>query len=112
VAFAKLTDYFVDPELAYLTKQYVARALDGIVDIGTLDLGKPRVESMTGTKAVVVTCGVDGLMVIFKATGKPLAGLAGMGPMPTGIRATLVLTPSGVWKISDSSGKEGSCAGF
>jgi hypothetical protein len=107
-----LSGYFVDPQLSFLTNQYEKRAHDGIIDIGTLDLGQPRVESMTATQAVVVSCETDALMVIFKATGKPLAGIAGKGPMPAGIRATLALAPSGVWKISESNGTEGSCVGF
>jgi hypothetical protein len=108
-----LDNYFVDPELSFLRTQYAARARDGFKTVGSEDLGNPRVESLTATQAVVATCGTDSLAIVNAATGKPMPGPAG-DPTPTqaGVRATLVLQPSGVWKVSNTGGKEGSCVGF
>lgn len=108
-----LVDYFVDPELSFLRSQYAARARDGLKTVGSEDLGNPRVEALTTTQAVVVTCGTDSLAVVNAATGKPMPGPAGdPTPTPAGIRATLLLQPSGVWKVANTGGTEGSCAGF
>jgi hypothetical protein len=108
-----LDNYFADPELAFLRKQYAANARDGLKTVGTLDLGTPRVESLGPSQAYVVSCETDSLAMINGVTGKPVAGSAGdPTPTPAGVRATLLLTPSGVWKVSNTGGNEGSCAGF
>jgi hypothetical protein len=108
-----LDNYFADPELAFLRKQYAANARDGLKTVGTLDLGNPRVESLGPSQAHVVSCETDSLAMINAGTGKPVAGSAGdPTPTPAGVRATLLLTPTGVWKVSNTGGNEGSCAGF
>jgi hypothetical protein len=110
---ALLVDYLVDPQLSYLRNQLAADARDGLVDIGEFDPGQPRVETASASQAVVVSCATNRLQLIFKATGKPLPGKAG-DPTPAlnGIRSTMVLTPSGVWKMSQSTVEDGSCAGL
>ena len=108
---AKLVDYFIDPELSFLRTQFAARARDGLVDVGDLDLGQPRVVSMTASQAVVTSCETNRLQLIQKATGKPFPGKAGdPTPTPNGIRATMILEPSGVWKLSTVDLQDGSCA--
>lgn len=108
-----LSDYFVDPELSFLRTQYAVRDQEGFVDIGTLDLGQPRVESMTSTQAVVVSCETNALQMISAATRKPVSGLAGSAtPTSFGVKTTLTVAPDGTWKVSDSVGAEGSCAGL
>jgi hypothetical protein len=107
-----LVDYFVDPALSVLRAQYAAYARDGLTNTGDIDLGQPRVDSLTAAQAVVVTCATNHLQLLHKATGQPVAGKAGdPTPTPNGIRSTMVLTPSGVWKGSSSIVEDGSCTG-
>jgi hypothetical protein len=108
-----LDDYFVDPALSFQRINDAAYARDGLTNVGDIDNGAPRVESMTATQAVVVSCTTNRLALVYKTTGKPFPGSAG-DPTPThnGIRSTMVLTPSGVWKLSSTVLKEGSCDGF
>jgi hypothetical protein len=108
-----LVDYFVDPALSTLKQQYAGLERNGMTTVGSLDLGQPRVVSVNATQAVVVTCATNSLHVIVKETGKPIPGRAGDAtPTPNGIRATMVLTPSRVWKLARGDGQDGSCAGF
>ena len=108
-----LVDYFVDPALAFLRTQYAANARDGLITMGDADNGTPAVKSMTASTAVVVSCVTNRLVLVYKATGKPFPGKAGdPTPVPNGITSTMVLTPSGVWKLSTSDVKDGTCAGL
>jgi hypothetical protein len=108
-----LVDYFVDPALSTLKQQYAGLERNGLTTIGSLDLGQPRLLSVSDTQAVVLTCATNSLHVIVKATGKPIPGRAGdPTPTPNGIRATMLLTPSRVWKLARGDGQDGSCAGF
>jgi hypothetical protein len=108
-----LVDYFVDPALSFLQTQYAAYARDGLTNVGDIDNGQPRVKSLTASEAVVVSCETNRLALTVVATGKPFPGKAG-DPTPTlnGVTATMVLTPSGVWKLSTSKVDDGSCAGL
>ena len=108
-----LVDYFVDPALSTLKQQYAGLVRDGFTTIGSLDLGQPRLLSVCDSQAVVVTCATNSLHLIMKATGKPVPGRAGdPTPTPNGIRATMVLMPSGVWKLARGDGEDGLCTGF
>ena len=108
-----LVDYFVDPALSFQRNEDAAYARDGLTNVGDIDNGSPRVLSLTASQAVVSSCTTNRLALIYKATGKPVPGTAG-DPAPTqnGVRSTMVLTPSGIWKLSSSVLQEGSCAGF
>jgi hypothetical protein len=107
-----LVDYFVDPALSFLRTQYAAYARDGLTNVGDIEPGQPHLVSATATQAIVATCATNRLQLIFKATGKPFPGKAGDAtPTPNGIVATLVLAPSGVWKVSQSTVQDGSCTG-
>jgi hypothetical protein len=108
-----LADYFVDPALSFQRTEDAAYARDGLTNVGDIDNGTPRVESLTGSQAVVVSCTVNRLALVNKATGKGVPGVAGNpAPMQNGVRSTMVLTPSGLWKLSSSALQEGSCVGF
>ena len=108
-----LVDYFVDPELSSLRTQYAAMARDGLNAVGDIDHGAPRVKSVSAAQAVVTSCTTNRLAEVFRATGKPLEGAVGStAPVLNGVTSTLVLQPSGVWKISTSTVKDGSCEGL
>jgi hypothetical protein len=108
-----LADYFVDPALSFQRTEDAAYARDGLTNIGDIDFGSPRVESMTQLQAVVVSCETNRLALIHKATGQPVSGPTGnTTPVANGVKATMVLTPSGIWKLSTSTVKDGSCAGL
>jgi hypothetical protein len=106
-----LADYVTEPLLSYSRRQFAARARDGLADIGSIDFGAPRVTSVTGSQAIVVSCINDGLALIVKATGKPFPG-TNPNPQLEGTTSTMVQSPSGVWKLSDSLKKVGSCEGL
>jgi hypothetical protein len=96
-----LVDYFTGPELSFLDTQYTTNAADGLKTVGTVNRGNPRVVSLTATQAVIVSCETDGLALVHAATGQPLPGPTGnTTPTPAGVKATMTLTPSGVWKES------------
>ena len=105
-----LSDYVTEPLLSYSRTQFAARARDGLADIGTISFGHPRVTSVSGSKATVVSCINDGLALIIKATGKPLPG-TDPNPEVEGTTSTMQQSPSGVWMLSDSTKDVGSCAG-
>jgi hypothetical protein len=108
-----LDDYFADPELSFLRTQYTANASDGLKTVGTVDRGDPRVQNLIATQAVIVSCETDASALVYAATGKPLPGPTGdTTPTPAGVRATMTLQPSGLWMVSNTTGTEGSCAGY
>jgi hypothetical protein len=107
----QLATYFVDPLLSYLRNQYAARARDGLADTGDLDLGLPHITSISNGTAVVLSCITDHLVLVDKATGKPLPG-TNPNPAVEGIRSELALSPSKQWKVSMNTLKVGSCDGF
>ena len=108
-----LIDYFVDPELSMLRTYYAAMARDGLTATGDIDHGHPQVKSMTATEAVVVSCKTNRLVLISKATGKPVPGKAGdPTPVLNGVTSTMVLTPGGAWKESTTQVKDGTCDGL
>jgi hypothetical protein len=110
---ALLDNYFLDPALSFQRNEDAAYARDGLTNVGDIDNGTPRIESMTASQAVVVSCTINRLALVNKATGKGVPGVAGNpAPMQNGVRSTMVLTPSGVWKLSSSALQEGSCVGF
>jgi hypothetical protein len=105
-----LENYYADPALSFLRGQYDANARDGLVAVGDIDPGQPRLVNMGPAQAVIFSCATNRLQLIFKATGKPVAGKSGDAtPTPNGIRATMDLAPSGVWKVTQSTVKDGSC---
>jgi hypothetical protein len=108
-----LVDHFVDPALSFLRTQYAANARDGLIAVGDIDPGQPRVANVSSTQAVVTSCATNSLQLVYRASGKPFPGKAGdPTPTPNGIRATMTLAPSGVWKVMQSSVEDGSCTGL
>ena len=68
---------------------------------------------MTGANAIVRSCETNRLALVNKATGKGLPGSVGStDPVLNGVRSTMVLTPSGVWKESMLTLKDRSCDGI
>lgn len=106
-----LADYVTEPLLSYSRTQFAARAQDGLADIGTISFGQPRVTSVSGSQATVVSCINDGLALIVKATGKPFPGTDPNAELER-TTSTMLLSPSGEWMLSDSAIKVGSCAGL
>jgi hypothetical protein len=110
---AVLSDYFSDSALDTLLSSYAAYARDGLTSVGDIDLGKPSVVSVDGSTAIVVSCEVNRLGVIYVKTGMPLPGAVGStAPVLNGVRSTLTIAPSGLWKVSSATWKDGSCDGI
>jgi hypothetical protein len=110
---AVLSDYFSDSSLSQLLATYGAYARDGLTSVGDIDLGKPTVVSVDGATAIVRSCAVNRLALVYVATGKPLPGPVGStSPVPNGVKSTLKLAPDGFWKISAATWKDGSCDGL
>jgi hypothetical protein len=108
-----LTDFLVDPQLSFLRTQLDANARDGLVDIGDFDPGKPKLENLNGSEALVISCATNRLQLVHSKTGQPVPGKAGDAtPTLNGIRSTMMLTPGGIWKLSKSDVEDGSCAGL
>jgi hypothetical protein len=106
-----MADYITEPLLSFSRTQFTARARDGLADIGTIDFGQAHVESVMVGHAIVASCINDGLALVDRSTGKPLPG-TNPNPQIEGTRSTMLLSPSGVWKLSDSVIKAGSCDGI
>ena len=70
-------------------------------------------KSVTADEAAVVSCVTNRLALVNKATGKPFPGKPGdPKPVRNGMTSTMILQPSGVWKVSTSTVKDGSCDGL
>lgn len=100
----------VNPALRQAVTLLFAEHHDGYVGRGTYDLGHPQVLSLTGTQAVVSSCVYDGVIEVDTATGKSAPGVLGVAERAE-VRSTLVQASAGLWKVSQRSVKEGSCAG-
>jgi hypothetical protein len=106
-----LTNYFVDPALQEIRRTLVADEHAGDIVRGSVTFGNPRVVTLLGNQAIVSSC-LDGTGILVHAdTGQPTAGPSGH-PGPTGIRSTMLEASPGVWKTSNSTTRDGSCAGF
>lgn len=108
-----LADYMVDPALSFQRNEDTSYARDGLTNVGEIDNGTPRVVSMSVSTAVVSSCTTNRLALIYTATGKPFPGSAGNpAPIQNGVRSTMIVSPSGTWKLSSSVFQQGSCVGF
>jgi hypothetical protein len=104
-----LDDYYADPELSFLKQQLAARKRDGLFSRGDIDEVQTHVVGAGRSQATVVACEVNHLQLL-RPNGQPFPGTAGdPTPTPDVARATVVLTPSGVWKVSSVTVKAGPC---
>lgn len=100
----------VDPQLTQARQFLFSAKQDGYMGKGTFSLGRPVVLGVAGSSAKVSSCVFDGVIEIDSKTGKP-------APPPFGVaqhaleQATMVEVAPGVWKESQVSVSEGSCAG-
>lgn len=109
----KLSDYFTGSALSELLSTYSAYVRAGVTSIGDIDLGHPMVVGIPMTTASVHSCWVNRLANIYASTGLPVPGPAGStSPVLNGIVTTMVLSPSGVWMVSEVTRKDGSCDGI
>jgi hypothetical protein len=112
-AYPALAATTVDPLLHTLRLNLVTDKLNGIVGRGPIQLLHPHVVSRSATQAVVLDCEFDQSVLVYKVNGNPVQGQpGGTSPQYEGVRATLVMTPSG-WKLSDTNVRLGQCpAGY
>ena len=108
---ALLSDYFSGDALNSLLSTYGGYARDGLTSVGGIDFGQPSVLSVAGSTAVLRSCTVNRLALVYSATGTPVPGSSGSeAPVSVGLQSTMTLSPSGLWKVSAAESKEGSCA--
>lgn len=97
-------------QLDYVRTFLATAKTEGYLGRGSNGHGNPVVTISSPTQATVVSCLSDGTYFVEVATGKPAPGIAGKpGPTPATIRSTMVLDALGVWRMSDSVVKEGTC---
>jgi len=109
---ASLSDYFTGSALTELLQTYSAYVRAGLTSVGTIDLGSPHVVGTPSQTAIVHSCATNKLALVYAATGKPVPGSAGSStPEPNGVISTMQMSPSGLWMVSSTTFKDGTCAG-
>ena len=108
-----LTATMVDPELTNVRRQLLGDEHAGLIGRGSVDLGHPKVVSLSNSSATVTSCIYDALVLVDAKTGSPAPGPLGQ-PAHAFVRSTMVPVSTGgspAWKEADSSVSEGACAG-
>jgi hypothetical protein len=101
-----LTQTMTGNQLTSVRRALVSDQTNGIVGRGTAQLN-PKVVSIQGNQAVVHDCLFSSIELVYSATGKPVPPVT--PPEHDGVKATLVQTSPGTWKVSDQNVTEGSC---
>jgi hypothetical protein len=104
--FPALVQTMTGNQLTSVRRALVSDQTSGIVGRGTSQLN-PRVASIQGNQAVVHDCLFSSIELVYSATGKPVPPVT--PPEHDGVKATLVQTSPGTWKVSDQNVTEGSC---
>ena len=99
----------VDPQLTQARQFLFAAKQNGYIGKGTFSLGNPRVIGRSGTTAHVTSCVFDGVVEIDTKTGKPAPAPYGVAQRATE-QATMVEVSPGLWKESQVTVSEGTCA--
>lgn len=102
----QLTATMVGTQLQNVRANLLGDQHAGAVGRGTVTL-HPRITSLSATTASVVDCAYSTAELIYAKTGKQVPPIT--PPENDGIESTLVLT-DGIWKVSQQSVTEGSCA--
>ena len=109
-AYPALSATTTDPLLTEIRQTLVYDKGTGIVGRGSVQLLHPHVVSIIASTAVVQDCVYSALISVYAATGQPVPNQpGGTRPEYDAVRATLVLTADGSWKVSDHVVTAGSC---
>jgi hypothetical protein len=109
-AYPALAATLTNPLLTQVRQSLVYDKGQGIVGRGDAALEHPHVVSLNASKAIVEDCVYSALVLVYASSGLPVPGQpGGTQPEYDGVRATIVLTSGGVWKVSDQSIVSGSC---
>jgi len=102
-----LSTTMADPLLQIVTANLRADQAAGIEsDNGKID-HNPRIVSVEGTSAVVADCEWDAAALVYVKSGEKVPPV--VPAEHVGVRATLVQTSPGTWKVSKREVTEGSC---
>jgi len=96
----------VDPLLQKVRGNLIANKNAGIIGEGTIR-HDAHVATVTGDAAVVIDCEWDASKLVYKKDGTPVPPI--VPPENVGVRATLIQTASGVWKVETREVDEGTC---
>jgi hypothetical protein len=113
-AYPALAATAVNPLLTQARQTLIYDKEKGYVGRGDVTLLHPHIVSETNGTAVVQDCVYSALILVDPSTGMPVPGQpGGTKPEYDGVRATVVMTAGGIWKVSHQAVNTGSCpAGY